>query len=208
MSRQNVEVSTVPGRVVIVNGASSVGKSTLVDHVAAARAVRGECWICVSIDDFNAKLPAQWFDVVSFTGPFAEHGVRFESSPDGLVVAVGDLGRRLFATYRRSVALWAHHGFNVLVDEVTFDEEAARDWDAALVGVDVSWVGLHCAPDVAESRERQRGDRASGLARGLSAVVHRHVHYDLELDSTSEDPTDLARQLDQFIDNLPRLDQR
>ena len=188
------------GRVVVLNGASSAGKSTIVRRVVAMRAAAGECWIHVSLDDFNAKLPPQWLDVVTFTGPNASDGMRFEPSPDGLRVVVGDVGRRLFRAYRRSVALWAHQGFDVLVDEVAFDEDAAQDWSVALAGLRVSWVGLRCDPDVAEARERARGDRTVGLARGLSAVVHRHVEYDLELDSTATDPATLAARLDDHIE--------
>ena len=193
---------SMSGHVVVLNGASSVGKSTLAERIVSSRASFGECWIHVSIDDFNAKLPPQWFDVVTFTGPYAHDGVRFEQSDEGLVVVVGDVGRRLFSTYRRSVALWARQGFNVLVDEVTFDEAAAKDWEQVLEGLPVSWVGVLCSPDVAEAREEARGDRAVGLARGLSAVVHRHVRYDLELDSTVDAPAALAAKLNAFIDSV------
>ena len=187
------------GRVVVLNGASSAGKSTLAARVVAARASVGECWIHVAIDDANAKLPPPWFDVVTFRGPYAADGIRFEPSEEGFVVAVGDVGRRLLAVYRRSVALWARNGFDVIVDEVVFDAEAARDWDDALAGLDVTWVAVRCSPDVAAARELARGDRTIGLARGLSAVVHRHVRYDLELDTTDADPDDVAAELDAFL---------
>ena len=184
----------------MLNGSSSAGKSTLAQRLVEARAASGECWIHVAIDDFNAKLPAPWFDLITFTGPYARDGVRFERSPEGLVVTVGDVGRRLFATYRRSVALWARQGFDVIVDDVTYDEDAAKDWEDALAGLAVRWVAVRCDPAVAEERERARGDRVVGLARGLSEVVHQHVQYALELDSTATDAAALADELGRFID--------
>jgi chloramphenicol 3-O phosphotransferase len=187
------------GQVVVLNGASSAGKSTIAGRFAQLRAGRGECWVVIGIDDFNAKLPWQWFDMTKVNGPYGADGVRFQPSADGMVVAVGDIGRRLFETYRRSVALWAHQGFNVIVDEVAFDAEAAADWDVALSGLAVSWVGVYCDPDVAEARERARGDREPGLARGLSAVVHRHRLYDLEVDSTHEAPDVIVARLDAYV---------
>jgi chloramphenicol 3-O phosphotransferase len=163
------------------------------------RAAEGDCWIVVGIDDFNAKLPWQWFDIVKVRGPYGDEGVRFEQSDAGMVPLVGPVGRRLFAVYRRSVATWARQGFNVLVDEVTFDAEAARDWDEALAGLPVSWVAVRCDPNIAAERERARGDRVLGLATGLSAVVHEHRTYDYEIDAGSASPEELAVQLAELL---------
>jgi chloramphenicol 3-O phosphotransferase len=156
--RGTIEVMPEPGRVFIVNGASSAGKSTLIAEFVQSRADIGDCWIAVGIDDFMAKLPWQWFDIPQLRGPFGPDGIRFEGSPDGMVPTVGHLGRRLFAVYRRVVATWARSGFNVVVDEVTFDREAAMDWSAALTELPVSWIGIRCDPDEAAARERTRGD--------------------------------------------------
>jgi chloramphenicol 3-O phosphotransferase len=188
------------GSVVVLNGASSAGKTSVARLFAEGRAVRGECWIVVGIDDFIAKLPWQWLDTVAVNGPFGADGLRFAPSRDGVALSVGDVGRRLFATYRRSVALWARRGFDVLVDEVCFDAEAATDWDEALAGLAVHWVALRCDLAVLEEREGAREDRILGLARGQSDVVHRHRAYDLELDSTQDEPADLAAALNRFVD--------
>jgi chloramphenicol 3-O phosphotransferase len=182
-----------------LNGASSVGKSTLIRAFLESRAAAGDCWITVGIDDFIAKLPWQWFDIPKVRGPYGQDGLRFEGSADRMVPTVGDLGRRLFAVYRRVVATWAGGGFNVVVDEVTFDREAAMDWKEALDGFAVTWIGIRCDPDEAAVRERARGDRVIGLARGLSDVVHEHVAYDLELDTTRATPEELVREMTAFI---------
>jgi chloramphenicol 3-O-phosphotransferase len=42
-----------------------------------------------------------------------------------------------------------------------------------------------------------------GLARGLSAVVHGHVTYDLDLDTTRATPEELAKELVAFLAALP-----
>ena len=88
---------------------------------------------------------------------------------------------------------------NVLVDEVSFEREAVRDWHEALAGLPVTWVAVRCDPDVAEARELARGDRAPGLARGLSSVVHRYAVYDFELDTTEADVEDLSARLTTFL---------
>ena len=183
------------GRAVIVNGTSSAGKSSIIGAFVERRAREGECWIAMGIDDFNAKLPWRWLDVPGVAGPFGGDGVRFVGDDDSRVVEVGDVGRRLFAAYRRSVAACVRAGLDVVVDEVAFDAEAVADWRSALGDLPVTWVGVRCDPEVAAAREAARGDRALGLARGLSAVVHEAIDDDLELDSTTATPEELAAVL-------------
>ena len=187
------------GRIVIVNGTSSAGKSALIAEFVERRARTGDCWIATGIDDFNAMLPWQWLDVVQVQGPYGDDGLRFVGDDVMRTVEVGDVGRRLFSAYRRSVAVVARQGLNVIVDEVAFDQAAVADWHRALDGLSASWVALRCDPDVAAERERARGDRAIGLARGLSAVVHESVTYDFELDSTTRPPRALAIDLDHYV---------
>ncbi len=184
-----------PGRVVILNGTSSSGKSTLADQFCAERAALGDCWLVVAFDDYAAKLPIEWFCGDGHVGQFSADGVRFEPSAGGLEVRVGELGRRLFAGYRRTAAVLAREGFNVLADDVAFDQGAVSDWTEALADLQVTWVAVRCDPDVAEARERARGDRVPGLARGLSSAVHRHAIYDGELDTSHTDVEALSAQL-------------
>ena len=116
---------TTPGRVVILNGTSSAGKSTIAELFQAQQAAEGTCWLLIALDDFNSRIPPQWFTGGDHDGPFSHAGIRFEPSPDGLVVRIGEVGRQLLGAYHRTVAVWARAGFEVLVDEVTVDEQGA-----------------------------------------------------------------------------------
>ncbi len=182
----------------ILNGGSSAGKTSLAQAFQERRAAAGDCWLRIAIDDFNVLLPHQWFAAGEHEGPFAEDGIRFVETADGRHVRTGALGCRLFATYRRTAALWARQGFNVLVDEVCLDEAAARDWDEALAGLPATWVAVRCDPTVAEARERGRGDRLAGLARGMRHAVD-HRQHDLELDTSADDPAALAARLEELL---------
>lgn len=187
------------GRVVILNGTSSAGKSTIAKLFCEARAALGDLWLPVAIDDFNAKLPEQWFSGGDFKGQFSQDGVRFEPAGGGLQVRVGELGRRFYGAYHRTVGAIARAGFNVIVDEVAFDEATIVDWSAALRGLPVAWVAVRCDPAVAQARELERGDRLPGLALGLSAVVHMHASYDLELDTTELSPDEACTRLTEMV---------
>lgn len=109
---------------------------------------------------------------------------------------VGHLGRRLLHAYQASVAGAAGSGCNVLVDEVVIDRTTWREWGDALVGLDVVWVGIRCAAEVAEERNRRRGDgHRPGLAASLSVAVHRDAAYDFEIDTTTLAPVDALAAL-------------
>ena len=143
-----------PGRVVILNGTSSVGKVDDRQHVHRTASCHGR----VVAAGCDRRLPDE--DRARSgapIGPFGEDGVRFVREPFGIRVHVGRRGRRLHAAYHRTVAVCAREGFDVIVDDVCLDEEAVADWREALVGLDVTWVALRCDPDVAEAREREPG---------------------------------------------------
>jgi len=186
---------TAPGRVVVLNGTSSAGKSSLARRFRSAEGRAGRCWLLIGMDDFNDRLPFPWMRAGDHDGAHSEDGVQFVPTADGTILRTGELGRRWYAAYRRTVAACARAGLDVLVDDVVYDEAAALDWQDALAGIDVTWVAVHVDVDVAEARERARGDRLAGLARGMAGTVHAHVRYDIELDATSASSDELAEQL-------------
>ena len=186
-------------RVVILNGASSSGKTTLATGFRDQRAVSGDFWLLTGIDDYLAKLPAEWHSAGRFRGAFAADGIRFESSADGVTVAVGSVGRQLLRAYQAGVGAAARLGLNVIVDEVVADRASWDDWAAALQGIDVVWVGVRCSADVAAERERIRGDRFSGLARAQTATVHRDATYDFEIDTTTQAPGEALLELTRLL---------
>lgn len=50
-------------------------------------------------------------------------------------------------------------------------------------GLDVFTISVTCPLDVLEMRERARGDRVLGRARGLAEVVHTFCSYDTVVDT-------------------------
>ena len=162
-----------PGRVIVLNGGSSAGKTTL------GRKLQGTLegsWLLLGVDVLIWMLPP-----------------RLIRNPEGLAVEDGVITRgnefmRIYAAFRHSVAALAEDGIDILIDDVTLEAAAdQRRWDESLEGLDVCWVAVRCAPDVAEARERTRGDRAWGTARRHALTVHEGVRYDVEVDSEALD---------------------
>jgi chloramphenicol 3-O phosphotransferase len=187
------------GSVVVLNGTSSAGKSSLAREFQERRAARGECWVVFGIDDFLPKLPGRWVEVDTWKGPSGEDGVRLERTGDRARYHIGKYGQRLLAAYRGSVAEIARCGLNVIVDDVMIEHHEWEQWRRALGGLAPVWVGVRCDVEVAVAREAARGDRATGLARGQADSVHRYPVYDLEVDTTAESAAEVAGRLEEFL---------
>jgi chloramphenicol 3-O phosphotransferase len=182
-------------RVVVLNGASSAGKTTIATGFRDQRAAVGDFWLLTGIDDVLAKLPPEWMSAGSERGAFSADGVRFERTPSGVTVRVGRVGRQLLRAYQAGVAAAARVGVNVIVDEVVIDKTSWDDWVVALAGLEVVWVGIRCSAEVAEDRNRVRGDRFLGLARAQTATAHLHTRYDFEIDTTTRTPAEAILEL-------------
>ena len=186
-----------PGRLVILNGVSSSGKTTLASAFRDERAVAGEFWLLIGIDDFLSKMPAAWLDLGLATGPgtHARDGLRFETTPTGLQLRVGATCRRLLHAYHHAAAAAARSGLNVIVDDVVIDDEVHGDWLDVLGELRPTWVGVRCSPEITAERERRRGDRPVGMTGTQTHSVHRSMRYAFEIDTGDLTPGESLDEL-------------
>jgi chloramphenicol 3-O phosphotransferase len=170
---------------VVLNGVSSAGKTTLASAFRDERARVGDFWLLVGIDDALSKLPAQWVDLGLASGPgsHADQGLFFERVERGLRLRVGPLGRQLIDVYHQWVSVAVRAGMNVIVDDVIVDRKTYEGWSEVLDGLNPIWVAIRCRPEIAEARELMRGDRAIGMASAQHDVVHRDIPYAFEIDT-------------------------
>jgi len=172
----------VPVDVILLNGPSSAGKSSL------ARAIQelfDEPWLTFGIDTLITAMP-----------------YKLTGAPEGLVfhddgrIDVGPTFRALEADWRRALGDMARAGTKLIVDEVMFEgAEDQAHWRAALAGVAVLWVAVRCDPDVLAAREQARADRVAGMAVRQAAFVHAGIAYDLEVDTSRTAPEACARRI-------------
>lgn len=189
------------GRVVVLNGSSSAGKSSLALALQTELERRGEPWVVFGWDDFVPRLPARWHGGPEVVHDLADDGIRYRLVGEGTaILEPGPVARRLLEAYHRAVGAIAGAGVDVLVDEVLMTAGEWDDWQAALRGLQVHWVGVRCPPDVVAARERARGDRFVGLARGTAERVHLHATYDVEVDTSTASPAELAARLIHQLD--------
>jgi chloramphenicol 3-O phosphotransferase len=178
--------------VIMLNGTSSAGKSTLASALQSRLSEAGECWIVIGIDDFLGRLPWAWVTYGDHVGEHADEGIAFEVVDGEVECRVGPLGERMLAAYRAAVAAIARAGINVIVDEVLLSDDGWNAWQVQLDRLKVTWVAVTSDLDVAEQRERDRTDRMIGLARSQHGVVHRRAAYDVQVDTGTTDPAAAA----------------
>lgn len=176
--------------VIILNGVGSVGKTSTAK--ALQQAVQ-QPLLHLSMDAFLEMLPPQMFG--------HPDGFVFETVDDGgkpsVIIHSGPVLARLMSGMRHAVAAMAQQGNSIVVDDVMLGDGEADDYRRLLGGFDVRVVGLFAPLEVLERRERERGDRAIGLARWQYERVHRGVTYDLEIDTTQMTPDAAAQTIRQ-----------
>jgi len=89
----------------------------------------------------------------------------------------------------------ADEGCDMVIDDVIFAATEVDEYRALLKAHDLHVIGVHAPLEVLEAREKARGDRAIGLARGQFGIVHRDVHYDFEVDTSRASADDCARAI-------------
>lgn len=166
-------------QVIVLNGGSSSGKSSIARELQTL--LLPEPWLSLSVDTLIGALPRS--------------GAGIEFAADGSVT-VGPVFREVEAAWLAGVAAMAKAGAHVIVDEVFLAGPHSQSrWRTALTGLDVLWVGVHCDPSVATTRETSRGDRVPGMAASQATLVHEGVTYDLVVDTTRTTARACAREI-------------
>jgi chloramphenicol 3-O phosphotransferase len=164
------------GKIILLNGASSAGKSTLARGIQA----RAEMpFLQFSLDFFMFQtevLPRRR----DSSGPFSWQAMR----------------PKLFSGYFNCLPALARAGNNLVIDYIVETQAQLEALTRQLRGLDVFFVGVHCSVEELERRERQRGDRRIGDARRDLETVHSFSVYDFEVDSSLESERNAERILE------------
>ncbi len=121
--------------VIVLNGASSVGKSTL---ALALQDLLPKPFLHVGIDTLLAAMPP------------SSAGIAV--ADDGSVAVAGDF-RRLELAWYAGLAAMASCGAGLIIDEVFLTGQRSQQRLAnALGNVPTLWIGVHCRLDIAVNR--------------------------------------------------------
>ncbi|WOE74409.1 chloramphenicol phosphotransferase CPT family protein [Alterisphingorhabdus coralli] len=179
--------------IIFLNGCTSAGKSSL---AKALQEQIDEPYLLLGIDDAFASLPQR-----SHNNP---EGFFFDRDDRGLVrLNFGAFGLATLKAHHRAAAAIAQSGVNLILDEVILTPELRKDWGQVLKGLDVTLVGVHCDLAELERREKERGDRVIGQARGQFDIVHKDMVYDIEVNTSQISPEETASSIIDFLAQNP-----
>lgn len=193
----SVTYADMAARIVVLNGTSSSGKTSL---ARAMQAIWGGPLMHVGLDHFISMLPFSY----TGDGEHASDGYQVAREDEGDLpltrYVVGPIGRRMNRQLAALAARLADDGFDVVVDHVVTDDETILELAAVCGPTRTFLVGVMCDETVAADREQQRGDRSLGLARYQSRAVHAGLRpYDLALDTSTADALALANRIWEFV---------
>jgi chloramphenicol 3-O phosphotransferase len=164
------------GRIIVLNGTSSSGKTTLAKHLQLLSS--SEAFLHVSLDSFREMEPPGYWSA---------------GAKDLWPLRVESLCRSMNA----AAAAYARAGESVIVDHVLPDE--GWSWMAQdFAGLRVFFIGVHCDPAELLRREQARGDRPAGLAASQHGL-HRGRVYDFQVDTTSVGAQECAKALHRWL---------
>jgi chloramphenicol 3-O phosphotransferase len=159
-------MSVISRAIVVLNGPSSSGKSTL------ARAVQNHVGVSCALVSIDQLYPC------------------LHPERDNDWELFRTLTRTLFACARS----FHEQGLHVVVDAV-FERPECLEICRSICAPNLALVGLSCPLEVLERRELVRQDRRIGLARTQNDRVHAGCEYDLVLDTGLYSPEECAAQV-------------
>jgi chloramphenicol 3-O phosphotransferase len=148
------------GQVVLLNGTTCSGKSTL---AVALQSALPATWLILQADEVLARFP--------YDRKETDH------------VLLRALGRGFY----RSIAAFSASGVRVIAEQVLQQPEQLYDCVAALHTCPVVFVGVHCSLETALCRERRRSPQQIGTVDYQYSRVHAHKTYDIEVDLSDGD---------------------
>jgi chloramphenicol 3-O phosphotransferase len=168
------------GAVVVLNGASSSGKTSLARELQHRLA---RPFLHLQLDAFRQMEPPGYFA---------------KDATADCDVRVAALCRSMNAAVVQFVA----HGQSVLFDHVLTPDAWAYLYED-LADSKVFLVGVHCSPEELMRREARRGDRRVGLSASQVSSIHAGRTYDFTVDTTAETAAALADRLAQWLASEP-----
>ena len=194
------------GNVVLLNGCSSAGKTTLALEL---QAVSNEPFQHIALDQFRDGLPPALRGLNSPEGDPGSRGLNVvpKEKKGKLVTSIkfGDYGEEVLKVMRRAVAQLASAGCSVVVDDILFEKKYLLDY-ANVLKPNSSWlVAVTCDINIVRARETKRSGRFPGTADSHFDSIHNHgVEYDIEVNTSRKSPAELAKEIISGMKATPR----
>lgn len=192
--------NTHNGTVIILNGPSAVGKSSI---MRTFQAQHKEVWLGMGIDNlFVGVLPSKFYLEDKPEHHVVMHGIATEDAHGKLfTLHIGTEGQKVIKGMHRAIAAYAKAGNNVIVDYIMYDPAWLSDLQSALSGIPTISVGVTASLQTLEQREKSRGTSPEGHARSVYETVHQGWNYNLMINTDELTPEQIVEHISEYLAN-------
>lgn len=194
---------TLYGTVVILNGPSVAGKSSIQkafqDHM-----LEKEAWIKVGIDNlFDKPFPDVELERIHlWQSPnkfrWIENTIDKYGNPV-MKLLVGPDGDKIAYGMNSAIAAYAKAGNNVIVDYIAYKQEWTDDLEKKLSFINHYWVKVDISLATLEAREKARATSPVGHSRSHYDTVHNGIKYDFVVNSEKNTAVQIAQEIEEFL---------
>jgi len=184
--------------VIILNGASSSGKSSIAKQL---QALLPDNYLHIGIDTFITMMPNKSNNLAE--SDKQTDGFYFKTiEQDGNKVRridYGEYGKVINSAYHSTVRHLADLGLKLIVDDVMDGKREQDIWSRTFADTKVVYVAVHCSTEVLTAREQQRDDRIKGSAIEQALRVHTGVLYNVSVDTTDCSSAECAQLIASYV---------
>jgi chloramphenicol 3-O phosphotransferase len=170
--------------IIILNGPSSVGKTSIGKHL---QDIIEEPYVILGLDHIIETMPRRTNDYNADMQPregfYWIAGVDEDGAPL-MHLTPGAYGQKIYKALIAQVKCFADNGLNVIVDHVSLMDDYQL-WRDALSDHQVIYCGITARQEILDQREKERGDRVVGGSRAQMMIVHDGYQYDICIDTSS-----------------------
>ena len=170
------------GKIILLNGVSSSGKSTLVQKLTEIM----PDYLKLSLDDIGRLV---W-------------SMRSQRrNPPTSEIAVQSNYKVFLKPYlfHRVIRMVYDYSYNVIIDAVIENDLVLEDWRAIFKDDEIVYVAVHCPIEELEKREKLRGDRPIGLAKSQLENFHVGIKYDIEVNTFDNTVDECVQKIVDFL---------
>ena len=199
----NVNSNAGPGQIILLEGASSTGKSST---ASAIQEVFEDPYLLMGADQFLGHVMPRryWIDE-----PCCEDGLNAVVVPDRdpaeREVIWGPFGKRLWYGLNACIAALSRIGHNVVADYAFLDDDLIRNAVDEFAGLPVLICHLHCPLELSIARKAQRGGRTGdpdmvAVWRWWHRIeTEQTLPHDLSFDSSKLSPEECAQLIEEHL---------
>lgn len=183
------------GRIILLNGASSSGKSTIAKEL---QSLFEDPHMHLGIDTVFTMIPPKCkcrypSRLQAFTW------IPMHKKTAEVCITVAPLGHKIMSGFHRACATLCDSGLNLIIDHVLLDPAWSKECCELFSPFEFHFVGVLCPIEILEKRETERGDRQIGLARFTALHVHKGNIYDVLVNTKGTSPEACAKKIIQHI---------